>query len=527
MRRRIPCTHNQSCANFIDPLTQPTPTPTPPFPRAVVCAQLLHVLLCSLAFSLLSVVAFLGRADENCGDLARVISLVAMSVSSLTSTLCRLCFRIANVRSSRHLSHVYYANKKRRLAAKLPPGQATSMMQEEASRSDGSGAERGGWEGDQQWRALGFKGSVASTPSPPPSPPVAPPPLYTSIAEVSVDLGGESDAGVQSPAPPPKLIGGHRMPPAHSQSPSRGREMEQGDLVRDMLLERTLQLARAADRKPLATMGGRAAGGKAAGGTPGGSTTPCSNNSVGKKPVGKKPVGKKLVGKKPAGKPSASRARVGAAESSSGTAQTTPHDGVLRLATSRLLSIDPAGGVEVGFMLRTPTETTHGGVFVPAEHVGGTLSSSLITIHYPRAALPPGASPPTVSEVVRPLTSKGYHARGGSVLGWGAADAAAWVVNLTLLLGASISTLAAFQARDNLPLQLQAGSMSYAQWTTAVVRAFSFSLLQSLLVVDLLKVICLTATSEPLLVRIGLHKKSGRRLAKPIRRLHKLMDLLL
>ena len=84
-----------------------------------------------------------------------------------------------------------------------------------------------------------------------------------------------------------------------------------------------------------------------------------------------------------------------------------------------------------------------------------------------------------------------------------------------------------FEARERLPSQLQAASVDQQSWHAAVQESYALSLVQSFLLIDLMKVLCLTLTLQPLLSRVGLNKRGGRCLSKPMRRLHKLLDFML
>ena len=103
----------------------------------------------------------------------------------------------------------------------------------------------------------------------------------------------------------------------------------------------------------------------------------------------------------------------------------------------------------------------------------------------------------------------------------------AWVFNGLLLVASTFGTLLVLDARQRLPSELQAASVDDKTWYEAVLEAFLLSLLQSFLLVDLVKALCLTLTSEPILARVGLRKPGGKAFAKPIRRLHTMLDLLL
>ena len=181
------------------------------------------------------------------------------------------------------------------------------------------------------------------------------------------------------------------------------------------------------------------------------------------------------------------------------------------------LSVEAANGVALGFRVRDGEGRPR---FVTAARVGGSLLSSDLTVSYERNALPAGAPKPGDGNVLKPL--HGVNLGGHGWLGKGT-----WALTSTLLVGAAWATMAIFDGRERLPSQLRAASIDRQSWYAAVWEAYALSLVQSFLLVDLAKVLCLALTSEPLLARLGLHRRGGRWLARPIRRVHKLLDLFL
>ena len=411
--------------------------------------QLLHVLACSLAFSLLSVVAFMGRAGENCTDLANLVAFLAVTASSILATAVRLIFRCSNLHSSRHIKAVYYANKRARLAAKLQRGGEAAMI---------PGCARS----DNNCTVGAYESAELDVGAPPRSPPLSPPPLAvsgrstSSIAEVTVELGE------RVASPPPQLIGDTRRPSSAAGAalvPPRAKVAPKAG-SRTVLLDHAIK----AGAKNARAQGARAQGAR----------------SMDARAKGRH-YGQAL-------------ARV-------------------RLSVHQL-STDPNGSVAVGFHLRA-----HGKpAFVAASHISGTLLSRRVTVQYAPAALPLGVSEPSRSNVMK-SPQVALWLGGAGWFSW-----LAWAVNTALLLVATFATMLVFEARERLPLQLQAASVEDASWHAAVREACFLSLLQSFLLIDFIKVLCLTLTSDLALARAGMRKRSGKCFARPIRRFHKLLD---
>ena len=445
-------------------------------------AQLLHVLACSCAFSLFSIVAFLGRGEENCADLAKLIAFLAVAISSLLGTAVRLLFRLNNVSKRHHHQQVYYANKRARAAALAKPVELRcnrAGMMEGAPRSDddndnGSDAGHGGV-ALPNWLSEGPSNRLAlPPPSPPPSPSQSPP-TYASMAAVRVELGGERRVG--APASVPKLIGRLQSPSIEeSNADRRSHSLQPGGaggdheahehFLRRILLQRAMPALEAGN---------------------------------------------------------AGRARVAASEGrpagTSGRQGGAAAHGSLRLASAWQLSTQSGEGVAIGVTVMMQGQQT----FVPASRIRGSLCSQTLTVEYMRASLPQGLQhAPTKGQVHAPRPR-----RTPQLLGWSAAGMAVWAVSVLLLVAAVFGTLVALQARARLPTQLQASPVDDASWRTSVGSAFGISLLQSLLVVDGVKVLCLFATSKAMLARMGLQSKRMERFAKPVRRLHKIMDVIL
>ena len=106
----------------------------------------------------------------------------------------------------------------------------------------------------------------------------------------------------------------------------------------------------------------------------------------------------------------------------------------------------------------------------------------------------------------------------------------AWLFNLALLGGAGFGMLTILWARHLLPRTLHAGSVDEATWRARLGGSFAMSVLNSLVLVDALKVVCLTLTSAPALAAFGLEQRSAsapaRIVRKLLRRAHKVLDAL-
>ena len=458
-------------------------------------AQLLHVLACSLAFSYFSVSVFMGRADENCNHIANLIATVAVTVSSILGTVIRILFRCANLRKGRHIGRVYHANKAARNALKgtregggekmLPSGVRSEGTALEGSpvgmkaprRQQGGGKRAEGSPVGKKAAPIQSYGLPSSKSSPPPSPPPSLPRQMT-IAEVQVELGRELSSGESTPCgrsptqrPPPRLIGtrehlGHRGAGAKPRARAYI-DSEGGGSPSTGSHEKLLQ-ARGLGAPRVHHSGSKCA-------------------SVAKAEGGGDSRGR-------SGQPTLAR---------------------LNSVTAQHLSLDPTYAVAVGFCVRANGQSA----FVPASHIGGSLFSRRLTIGYEGAALPAGASEPNRSNVIR--SQHGLRLGGSGGLG-----GLAWAFNGALLVGATFGSMLVLESRA-LPSPLQASAVDEQSWYASVRETYILSLVQSLLLVDLLKVLCLTLTSEPMLARVGLKKRGRKCLGKPIRRLHKVLEFLL
>lgn len=104
----------------------------------------------------------------------------------------------------------------------------------------------------------------------------------------------------------------------------------------------------------------------------------------------------------------------------------------------------------------------------------------------------------------------------------------AWTLNGTLLIGLSAGLVYTVLSRAVLPRTLHASALDEEEWQSTFLQAFVLAMLQSLILIDLLKVMCLTNTSlgGPL-DQLVLRRAGCRCLRKPLRRLYKVFDILL
>lgn len=150
----------------------------------------------------------------------------------------------------------------------------------------------------------------------------------------------------------------------------------------------------------------------------------------------------------------------------------------------------------------------HGDHFVPINKVRWPLcrfsSPVQLQVEVSRELLPPalGAAalePPLAAAIVRAcivrqpaapalLQASGCAARKAIV-----AQSIAWVLNLSLFIGCLWLLALVILSRAMLPRMLQAGASDDVEWRAAVGSAFALATLQNLVLIDGLKVVCLTA----------------------------------
>jgi len=111
-----------------------------------------------------------------------------------------------------------------------------------------------------------------------------------------------------------------------------------------------------------------------------------------------------------------------------------------------------------------------------------------------------------------------------------------WAVNGTLLWGSIVLLLSAIAHRYTLPSRLEGSAESYDAWLSRWCSVLFLNLCYSLLLVDAIKIVCLTFTSSAAVDQLealatrdieGAKRwKWLRVLRKPLRRAHILMDTL-
>jgi hypothetical protein len=193
---------------------------------------------------------------------------------------------------------------------------------------------------------------------------------------------------------------------------------------------------------------------------------------------------------------------------------------------------DESGGVKGG-------GTAGRVVFVPVSHVRGSLLSRGVTVALDRLKLPTGMD-------LQPnelLTMKQVCPGGTDPFALSPGYRGAWLLNSAMLAGGWIMLVLVLRGRELLQFELLASSLDEASWYATMRGSFALGLFESWVVVDSLKVLCLTLTCKPALASCGLahegpnkqaHKKNkgceervASYLRKPLRRAHKILDVLL
>ena len=107
----------------------------------------------------------------------------------------------------------------------------------------------------------------------------------------------------------------------------------------------------------------------------------------------------------------------------------------------------------------------------------------------------------------------------------------AWAFNSAVLWGAGICLIVLAETRQLLPSQLRASALDDEEWFARIQSGFLLSIMNSMAILDLCKVVCLTLTTSPALKAIGMGKqvkwKTTKVLRRVLRRLHKVLDLVL
>lgn len=216
---------------------------------------------------------------------------------------------------------------------------------------------------------------------------------------------------------------------------------------------------------------------------------------------------------------------------------------VMRLPSARWLSV-AADSVILGFTLQPQDK----GIarFVRAAHIGRGLLSKEVFVTYSPDSF---SWSPMISESLessrqtqtdRQPTPDDVRSPGRSIHDSGRAAASllsrsphnvnfvAWAFNVGLLSSIWLLTIVVMRSRRIMPQQLRASAIDDDEWNATIISSFALSIAQSLLLVDLVKVLCLTLTCGPALAVCGM---DGNRFVscvkKPLRRAHKILDALL
>jgi hypothetical protein len=165
--------------------------------------------------------------------------------------------------------------------------------------------------------------------------------------------------------------------------------------------------------------------------------------------------------------------------------------------------------------------------------LGGLMSlvgRTQYVVSYHAHELPTGVTSVDAHALSPPPASRAAPALGACSL----ARVGGWIFNACLLWGALLWLRVTLASRPLQPALLVASAIDDETWVARVREATLLSLLNSLLLIDSVKVLCLTCTSKPALVVLcgcgdsdgKLHGALGlvRRL---LRRTHKLLDVLL
>jgi hypothetical protein len=104
----------------------------------------------------------------------------------------------------------------------------------------------------------------------------------------------------------------------------------------------------------------------------------------------------------------------------------------------------------------------------------------------------------------------------------------AWGFNLSLVVAMHLLLVYVLISRSVLPQELQASALEESEWLSRLCRAFGASMLASFVLVDGSKVLLLTLTNTPSIDRaLSRTKRKKRFVRTPLRRLHRLLDVLL
>ena len=205
-------------------------------------------------------------------------------------------------------------------------------------------------------------------------------------------------------------------------------------------------------------------------------------------------------------------------------------------------NVDPG---RVGVLLRTAPEgssvaASSRTAFVCASHIGlslqdalpwarlgGCPSAGVLRLTLDETRLPPGLSRPTAEQVVPMAPGEGSPPE-LPLCRCGHRTVIAWGVNLLMLVGSSLWILFIFLSLHLLPENLEATALTREEWYASFNAAFLFSLVTSFLLVDGVKICLLSMMSLPEIeAALKASKLKKALIRKPLRRLHKLLDMLL
>ena len=176
-----------------------------------------------------------------------------------------------------------------------------------------------------------------------------------------------------------------------------------------------------------------------------------------------------------------------------------------------------------------------------AAHFVPALAIEVIGLFHPRyrVALDASAIPPWSSLSLRVVRPPEGHAVERELHACSSACMFAWGVNSLLLVLMLWWLLLTLEARRTLPAALEVTALSDSEWAALAARLALLGVLNSLLLVDAMKVLCLTLTSRPVLQRaaglLGAHAEAwmnsdtlfARTVRKVLRRVHKVFDVLM
>jgi len=201
------------------------------------------------------------------------------------------------------------------------------------------------------------------------------------------------------------------------------------------------------------------------------------------------------------------------------------------------ISVGP-DGYTLGFSLPSDDDKAH--AFVPARHVGSRPCARGALVTYSLKDMPSGCEKDTslLQSLVaawhaqRPDGSEGRvgsearaNGTGYSVAPWSWQLVLAWTVHVLVLGGVCFLLVHIFTiTKADRDRQMLAASIEQSSWRDAMLAGVALSLLQSLVVVDGIKVLVLAFTTPPWL-EANFGKTRTRCCVKPLRRLHKVIEI--